>query len=515
MNFQVIFVAQNFSTFTAQLFFSFCHVDLQTLVSLKKFCHKICIPSDVSSCYVLQDPDKNRSQFCKSYNISAKIHFHRECHLCVFSCWLCLEMIVHNDHKCTSKEGFLVGNVVISSLLFADDVVLVARSAEGLRNLYRIVKSNCDKLLLDINTGEGKTEVVSPDEEDWKIFNDDGEVELSLRQVLRYKYLGLETSSSIFRTCVEKQAKCIKIANKYKFACLYLGRRGADVVDTSLATWNNIAIPSILFGTECIVFKESNILAVEAIQSKVARSILGVPSNTVGLCAQTELGMFPFRTLLYKAQLRFYFRVLGLPDCRWVKQALLDHLSMTWPSPYLTNIAAIRQTVQLPFVPPTSRYLSVHLAQWALSETNYAISQKSLPYVQQLTCFKRQPYVYEHEHLSTVAQFRLSNAGLGNRFPRFPAAVYSRRTSCPLCPSLELSEGHVVFFCSGVERFREELDLKFFRNICARKGFSEVKTFSLFVNGHDWNELGVVSDPDFPARGLAMDTIRGHWLSRW
>ena len=405
----------------------------------------------------------------------------------------------------SAKEGFMVGNVMVSSLLFADDIVLVAKSAEGLRNLYRIVKSNCDSLMLDINTGEGKSEVISPDDEDWKLFNDDGEVELSLRQVLRYKYLGLEISSSIFRTCVEKQAKCIKIANKYKYACLYLGRRGADVVDTSLATWNNIAIPSILFGTDCIVFKESNIVAVEAIQSKVARCILGVPSNTVGLCAQTELGMFPFRTLLYKAQLRFYFRVLGLPDSRWVKQALKDHLSMSWPSPYLANIVGIRETVRLHFVPPTPRYLSVHLAQWSLSETNYLMSQKSLPYVQQLSCYKRQPYVYEHEHLSTIAQFRLSNAGLGNRFPRFPSAVYSRRTSCALCPSLELNEGHVVFFCSGVERFRDELDLKFFRNICARKGFSEAKTFSLFVNGHDWNEIGVVNDPDFPARGLACN----------
>ena len=207
--------------------------------------------------------------------------------------------------------------------------------------------------MLDINTGEGKSEVISPDDEDWNLFNGDGEVELSLRQVLRYKYLGLEISSSIFRTCVEKQAKCLKIANKYKYACLYLGRRGADVVDTSLATWNNIAIPSILFGTDCIVFKESNIVAVEAIQSKVARCILGVPSNTVGLCAQTELGMFPFRTLLYKAQLRFYFRVLGLPDSRWVKQALKDHLSMSWPSPYLANIVRIRETVRLHFVPPS------------------------------------------------------------------------------------------------------------------------------------------------------------------
>ena len=35
----------------------------------------------------------------------------------------------------SAKEGFMVGNVMVSSLLFADDIVLVAKSAEGLRNL--------------------------------------------------------------------------------------------------------------------------------------------------------------------------------------------------------------------------------------------------------------------------------------------------------------------------------------------------------------------------------------------
>ena len=65
-----------------------------------------------------------------------------------------------------------------------------------------------------------------------------------------------------------------------------------------------------------------------------------------------------------------------------------------------------------------------------------------------------------------------------------------------------------------MEFFREELDLKFFRNICTKNGFSEVKTFSLYVNGHDWNE-NLVAEPDFPSRGLAMDLMRGHWLARW
>ena len=413
-----------------------------------------------------------------------------------------------------AKEGFVIGGTLISSLMFADDILLLAKTAEGLKRLYRIVKAHCDKLLLEINTGEGKSEVISPDDETWDLLDDDGDVELSLRQVLQYKYLGLETHSSIFRICVAKQAKCIKVANKYKFACLHLGRRDADVVDATLATWNNIAIPSILFGCESIIFKETNIAAIEAIQSSVAKSILGVGVNTVGICAQTELGMFPFRTLLYKSQLKFYFRVLSLPDSRWVKKALLDHLSLTWPSQYLANIVAIRNKVRLAFVPPNTRYFDVHMAQWSLSETNQILSQKSLPYVKQLLYYRRQPYVFEHSQLDTVAQFRLSNAGLGNRFPRFPVEGYRRRTTCPLCSCQSLSEAHVVFFCPAVERFREELDLKFFRNICKKKGFSEEKTFSLYVNGHDWNE-NLLPDPDFPSRGLAMDLLRGHWLSRW
>ena len=197
-----------------------------------------------------------------------------------------------------------------------------------------------------------------------------------------------------------------------------------------------------------------------------------------------------------------------------MKKALLDHLSLAWPSPYLANIFDIRDKVRLTVVPPTDRYLNVHLAQWSLSMTNFAISQKTLPYVKQLAAYKRQPYVFEHTQLDTIAQFRLSNAGLGNRFPRFPVEGYGRRKACPLCSCSSLSEGHVVFFCPAVEHFRDELDLKFFRNICEMKGFSEEKTFSLYVNGHDWNE-NLVADPDFPSRGLAMDLMRGHWLSRW
>ena len=413
-----------------------------------------------------------------------------------------------------SGEGFPVGDVIVSGLLFADDIVLISRTAEGLKKLFRIVKDNCDDLLLEVNTGAGKSEVVSPTDDIWEILDNDGAVDLSLKQVIEYTYLGLETTSSIWRTCIAKQRKCVKIANKYKFSCLYLGKRGPDVVDVSLATWNNIAIPSVLFGCESILFKETAITELEKIQSQVAKGILGVPSNTVNICAQTELGIVPFRLALYKCQLKFYFRVLDLPSHRWVKQAMLDHLSMDWPSPYFKYITEMRDTVRLPFLPPTQRYLSVHLQQWSLSETNHLISKFSLPNVKPLATYSRQPYAFDHPHMDTLAQFRLSNAGIGNRYPRFGGVRYARLSSCPLCPSSVLSEAHVIFFCPAVELFRKELDLTLFRTICKSKGFSDSHTFMLYVNGFDWNE-NPVSGADFASRGLALDTLRGHWLARW
>ena len=108
----------------------------------------------------------------------------------------------------------------------------------------------------------------------------------------------------------------------------------------------------------------------------------------------------------------------------------------------------------------------------------------------------------------------LPNAGLGNRFPRFAGVLYRRQISCPLCSSTTLDEAHVIFFCPSVEKYRREFYLNIFRTICRTKGFDDQKTFSLFINGQDWNE-NPVDDTDFASRGLTLDTIRGHWLSLW
>ena len=276
---------------------------------------------------------------------------------------------------------------------------------------------------------------------------------------------------------------------------------------------SQVALPSILYGCESIIFTESTILGLERIQAEIAKNILGLSSSTVNVCAQTELGIPPFRFSLYRAQLRFYFRVLKLPAQRWVKKALHEHLSCVWHSPYMRYITAIKEMVQLHFDPPNLRYLGLHLSQWSLSEVNYAVSQLNLPHIGVLNKFLCQPYAFEHEHLSTIAQFRLSNAGLGNRYPRFAGVRYERQKYCPLCPQTILTEAHVIFSCSAVEHHRKEFNLHSYRTACQLKGMDMNATLSAFLNSYDWDKKNHLTE--CLSLGHALDTIRGHWLSLW
>ena len=84
--------------------------------------------------------------------------------------------------------------------------------------------------------------------------DDHGGAVLSLSQVVKYKYLGNTTMSTMHKIGLEKQKDCIRKAHKYKGSCIYMSREGPDVVDMIVATWCNIAVPSILYGTEMIPF---------------------------------------------------------------------------------------------------------------------------------------------------------------------------------------------------------------------------------------------------------------------
>ena len=322
------------------------------------------------------------------------------------------------------------------------------------------------------------------------------------------------TFGSMNKIGLEKQKTCVQKAHKYKGSCMFMSREGPDVVDMTIATWCNIALPAILFGTEMIPFSESTILELERTQNQIAKYALGVTISTPGICAQIDLGLKPFRQHLYEHQLKFYIRVLKLDDSRWVKQALLDHQSLTWRSPYISHILNIRKRFGMYEMPMNETRLLRCTTNYFISLTNQALASLSLTWLCPIKSFKRGAYVRESEASSILAQFRYNVAPIGNKYPRVGSLSVHR--SCPLCPrSMVNSVAHVALFCPYVEKNRkDQTSLASFRNSCTFKGFSEEYTFRLFINGYDWNENKVTAN-DFLERGKDLSLILNAWLEKW
>ena len=196
-----------------------------------------------------------------------------------------------------------------------------------------------------------------------------------------------------------------------------------------------------MFGCETVLFSETKISELETIQSQVAKQILGVSKNTSNICAQTELGFKPIRLVLALCQLQFYFRVLRLPDSRWVKIALLNHLTGTWHSPYLAYITKLRTATSLYEAPPSLLHLRRHLFQWALFQTNSALHSSHLNHIQPLFSFQKALYVCLSKHLNVIASFKFLNAHLGNKapltgLPSVPNSNAQQRGASVVCLSI-------------------------------------------------------------------------------
>ena len=132
-----------------------------------------------------------------------------------------------HDLMLASEGFFLTAKLCVSFLFFADDIILISRTARGLKRLLELVQHHAVDLKLEIS--EEKSQVISPSQDRWNIARNDGSV-ISLKQVMHYKYLGIETFSKIFKTICHQLKRCVITAKKYMYACFHLSRTSSDPV---------------------------------------------------------------------------------------------------------------------------------------------------------------------------------------------------------------------------------------------------------------------------------------------
>jgi hypothetical protein len=406
-----------------------------------------------------------------------------------------------------STEGFRVGNVIVSGLLFADDLVLCARTADGLGRLLRLSEKHAKELKLTIS--EKKSMVISAAGRTWDLHDTEGEIYASLDKVMSYKYLGLETYNTFYRVSTAKQKKCLVAARRYRAACRYISKGGPDSVDLSVCTWRNVAMPAVLFGIESVIFSNSNIMKLESEQARWAKETLGLPASCPNVSAQLLLGVPYIRQLIYSAQLKFFMRLGELPATRYAAQALVEHESGRWESKYLQNIMEIQRELGMVTLPPSVEFVDEIMEEHFENVMKAEVEGKSSVEIEvEGLKRERRRSAREGEEWSWVNRAIMGATGI-----RYNKDASTWRSECGVDRAMN-TNFHCVFECSLTRDARQRTGLTMFFASCAYRGVKPKEAFSRFVLGLDGDGVEVKIG-EYMERGRALSTIFKASMNRY
>ena len=273
-----------------------------------------------------------------------------------------------------------------------DDIVLVARTPEGLRLLLQVVQRHCH--LLKMKLSVTKSKVMSAMRDTWEVVEGE-EVIGVLDKVIQFRYLGLETVLSPCKTAKAMQKRALDLAKKYKAVCMRVARDGPDVVDVAMATWVNIARPSLIYGCEFVPFSNTALTELDRCQSSVAKQALGLKMNDPNIAGEVILGLKTVREVIVSQQLKFYVRLMQQDRNRWSHDALQAHLRQNWHSPYLDHISRLKDEVGLLVSPVSSRHVDIVVEGHFLADLNRKIVTFDFPALAMLKKRSVAPHVDE------------------------------------------------------------------------------------------------------------------------
>ena len=383
------------------------------------------------------------------------------------------------------KEGINFEGVIISALMFADDLVLISRTRiRGMNRLLRAVHKFCQdmhmKLSVDktvmLSTGTGNTS--------WKI----SDSEPILESALVAKYLGVEVGVKGRNLVKAREAKMIQTARAYAHTIMGCTRVGLDRSLTASTLWESCAIPAILYATEAMVITKATISELDKIQGAVARFVLQLPSSASKVSAYLDAGMKPFGLRLKARQLLFLHAATRPRKdklVRMVVESILADGSDPWTAQVQEGINS--------FFSANRRIIKEAIKQY---QVNTVRSLKggfsSLAWMSEpVRWFTLQPHVNDSQESRTINRFRAADVGLGNRRPNSWGFQY---TNCPLCEEdgnvFVLNELHVILCCPsvGFERWTRDID-KYIGECNVRGLYSPGEIMKDFLGGDGANNV--------------------------
>ena len=188
-------------------------------------------------------------------------------------------------------------------LLYADDTIVMAESADELQAALSAVQQYCDLWKLSVNTSKTKVVIFSRGKvRKYPVFSFGGS---QLDVVDDYTYLGTVFNyNGSFNKAIKKQ---VSQARRAMFNLICKAKKLCLPLDIQCALFDQLVVPILLYGSEIWGF--CNLDSIEMFHKKFLKSILKLNRGTANCMVYGELGRFSLISTVEKRLINFWARI--------------------------------------------------------------------------------------------------------------------------------------------------------------------------------------------------------------
>ncbi len=355
-----------------------------------------------------------------------------------------------------------LGSTEISSLLWADDILLLSTSKEGLQAKLNNLADYCKENKLDVNTDKTKVMIFS---KTGRLLKDKFYFKKeTLENVREYKYLGfIVTPSGEIRTGLQDlRNRALKALTKIRKA---LGTHFHYNISNSIHLFNYMVKPILLYCSDywgCLKQPKNN--PIEKLYLSFCKQLLGVRKSTNTSGVLLELGLIPINIYATKASIKNWERIRKSKCTQLLKDAYMESVASGLPwSTSIKDIFTTNNMLQLYRMqgePKNTRSNTIFtrlknlFEQAALNDIKE--SSKLNFYSLLKTTTGREGYLTDIKnvkHRHALTRLRLSSHLLTIETGRHKKIQKDERI-CPLCNNGIEDETHFLIQCPSYEQMR-------------------------------------------------------------
>ena len=215
--------------------------------------------------------------------------------------------------------GFAAGGKDVVSLLYADDVVLMAYSAEKLQVLINVVDTFCRQWHMDINIKKSEVMVVPGGRKPPPLAKFTCR-ETELKVVSQYKYLGIQFTSKLdwnahFEYALEKAERRTRSMSKLLTNSRISSR-------AKFLVWKAYVRPLLDYGSEVWVATKAQTAKIEAVQTKAGVMGMKLNAHTEKHAIRVLMGCSSLANRHKRASLNYFFKVKAMKKGRLARHIL-------------------------------------------------------------------------------------------------------------------------------------------------------------------------------------------------